>query len=87
MDEQIEKRIKRAFENKKYEWRTIQGVATESNVSQEDVRIYLSLHGDEIVKSSARNLKGETLYTSRENYRSRTGIGSRLSSVIRNRGA
>ena len=87
MDDKIEDKIKKAFENTKYEWRTVKGISIESNVSQELVLDYISIHGDELVKSSARNSDGEPLYTSRTNYRNKTSIGSRLSSVLRNRGA
>lgn len=87
MDQIIEDRIKVAFKEKKYEWRTIQGIANQVSVSEDVVRAYIAAHGDEIVKSSARNPKGEQLYTSRETYRKRANIGTRLSSVLRNRGA
>lgn len=87
MDKQLENRIKQAFENKKYKWRTVGGVASESNSSRELVHAYISSHGDELVRSSARNSEGEQLYTSRKNYREQTGIGFRLSSAMRNRGA
>lgn len=87
MDDNTRRRIKIAFENTQYEWRTVRGVAKEANVSEDHVRSYISSHGDEIVKSSARNEDGEQLYASRERYRSMTSFGSRISSSIRNRGA
>lgn len=87
MDDKIEDKVKKAFENTKYEWRTVKGISIESKVPQELVLEYISQHGDELVKSSARNSDGEPLYTSRSNYRNKTSIGSRLSSVLRNRGA
>lgn len=87
MNLQIEEKIKNAFGNTKYEWRTIRGVADECGITQDVVRSYIAIHGDEIVKSSARNAKGEPLFTSRKEYRSRANLGSRLSSIIRNRGA
>ncbi|QYJ78356.1 hypothetical protein [Shewanella acanthi] len=86
MNREIAKRIQIAFNNDEYEWRTINGVAKESNVSNELVQMYIAENGSEIVKSSARNEKGESLYTSRNNYRNRS-ISERLSSIIRNRGA
>jgi len=86
LNRDIAKRIQKAFNNDEYEWRTINGVAKESNVSNELVQMYIEENGSEIVKSSARNEKGEALYTSRINYRNRS-ISERLSSIIRNRGA
>lgn len=87
IDKQLEAKIKKAFENEKYEWRTVKGVAKEANTSYEIVQSYVSSHGDELVKSSARNDKGERLFTSRKNYRDRTGPGARILSILRNRGA
>jgi hypothetical protein len=86
LDYDVAKRIQKAFNNDKYEWRTINGVAKESNVSNELVQSYIRENGSDIVKSSAHNEKGEALYTSRNNYRNRS-ISERLSSIIRNRGA
>ena len=79
-------KIIRAFGNPKYEWRTIRGVAKETGVTQEDVKSYLTTHGDDIVKSSAHNKRGEQLYTTREHYRTSAGVLSRLSSALKNRG-
>lgn len=87
MNKQLEEKIKNAFDSKKYDWRTIRGVANECKTTREVVRSYISSHGDELVMSSARNSDGEQLYTSRKTYKERAGFGSRLSSVIRNRGA
>lgn len=87
MENQKAQLIKKAFANKNYEWRTISGVAKEANVSTEEVKRYISSHGSEIVKSSSRNEVGESLYTLRESYRANAGVGSRISSIFRNRGA
>jgi len=87
MNLQVEEKIKKAFGNTKYEWRTIRGVADECGVTQEVVRSYIATHGGEIVKSSARNAEGEPLFTSRKEYRNRANLGLRLSSIMRNRGA
>lgn len=87
MDKVSEKNIEKAFENDNYEWRTIRGVAKEAKVNQNDVRDYISRHGDKVVKSSARNREGEPLYASRKTRRERGSISSRFLSAVRNRGA
>lgn len=87
MEKDTENKIREAFGNDQYEWRTIRGVAKEINVNREIVLAYISLHGDEIVKSSSFNSNGEQLFTTRDKYKKQTGIGTRLSSVMRNRGA
>lgn len=87
MDINTESRIKNAFENTTYEWRTIRGVAKEINVSQDIVRNYIASHGDDIVKSPALNENGEQLYASRKVRRTTSSLGVRISSSIRNRGA
>ncbi|MFK3862822.1 hypothetical protein [Pseudoalteromonas rhizosphaerae] len=87
MNKQMSDLLRKAFENNKYEWRTIRGVSKETGLKEDDVRNYIKSHGDEVVKSSARNAEGETLYTSRKSYRERSSLGMRLSSILRNRGA
>ena len=81
-----DERLKKAFENPDYKWRTVRGVAKETGVSKDSVEGYLSTHGDHIVKSSSRNKKGEPLYTSRKSYRAKAGVLKRISSVMKNRG-
>lgn len=81
-----EERIEEAFENPKYNWRTIRGVSKETGLSGEVIAIYITRHGDRIVKSLIRNSKGETLYTTRKKYKEKTNIFTRLSSVMKNRG-
>lgn len=87
MNIDIEREIRRAFENEKYDWRTVRGIAKESGTSHEEVRLYISHHGEELVKSSALNSEGEQLYTTRSHYKQRVGLGSRITSILRNRGA
>lgn len=87
MDKKVEEQITKAFANKKYEWRTIRGIATEAKATQDDVRQYIKNHGSDIVKSSSRNEGGESLYTLRNLYRENASVGSRISSIFRNRGA
>lgn len=81
-----EEKIATAFANPKFKWRTVRGVAKETGFDNDSVSGYVSSHGDDIVKSSARNSKGEILFTSRKKFRDNAGIFSRLSSAMKNRG-
>ncbi|HFG1992785.1 TPA: hypothetical protein ACGG8C_003589 [Vibrio cholerae] len=87
MDRRSKEKIEKAFNNENYEWRTIRGVAIEANVTQKEVQEYINCHGDQIVKSSARNNDGEQLYASRKVRRERGSISSRFLSAVKNRGA
>ncbi|HBV9988667.1 TPA: hypothetical protein MEA99_002527 [Klebsiella aerogenes] len=80
-----EEKIKNAFGNKKYTWRTIRGVAKETGLDPMIVTKYIMTHEDEIVKSSMPNEKGETLFTSRLNRRSQSPW-VRIISAVKNRG-
>ena len=81
-----EEKLKTAFNNPKYKWRTVRGVEKETGIARDKVTGYISTNGDNIVKSSSRNLKGEQLYTSRRKYRDKAGVFVRLSSAMKNRG-
>ena len=81
-----EKKIKDAFKNPKFTWRTIRGIAKEAGVSTEQVRVYISKHGDEIVASSTTNTKGERLFATRKHYRGRVSIARRMLAAVKNRG-
>ena len=80
------KKLRAAFENPKYKWRTIKGVAKETGLSRESVKTYVTDHGEYIVRSSVRNTKGEQLFASRQVYRNKAGIFRRITSGIKNRG-
>ncbi len=81
-----EEKINKAFENSKYEWRTIRGVSKETGLNQEVVKRYVTSHCEQMVKSSARNEKGERLYTTRAHYRGTASVFARISSALKNRG-
>jgi len=81
-----EEKLKRAFINPKYTWRTIRGISKETGLSNEVIQSYVASHGGVIVKSSSRNARGEQLFASREVYRSKASPFRRISAALKNRG-
>jgi len=81
-----DEKIKKAFENPKYTWRTVRGVSKETGIKRESVKEYISSHGDNMVRSTSRNRQGEKLFASRKVYREKAGVFRRLSSAMKNRG-
>lgn len=81
-----EKKLKGAFKNPKYTWRTVRGVAKETGINQEIVKNYVINHGDQYIKSSSTNARGEVLFADREVYRSKASPVRRIISAIKNRG-
>ncbi|MGR3301271.1 MAG: hypothetical protein ACUZ8I_02095 [Candidatus Scalindua sp.] len=76
----------KALENPKFTWRTVRGISKETGLKQDSVQYYLYKQGGKIVKSSARNTKGELLFASRKVYRTKAGHFRRFASAIKNRG-
>lgn len=86
MEEKItNQKVIQAFENPKYRWRTINGVAKEVGISQDDVRHVIDAMADNIIKSSAHTENGEELYTTRQHYRQKSNVLNRIVSSIKNR--
>lgn len=81
-----EDKVKDAFANSKYTWRTVRGIAKETGVSPERIKSFILTNGDEIVKSSVLNQKGEQLFASRKVYRRKQSPLKRLISAVINRG-
>lgn len=45
INKQMSDLIRKAFENKKYEWRAIRGVSKEAGLNEDDIRNYIQSHG------------------------------------------
>ena len=75
-----------AFQNPEFTWRTVRGVSEETGIDPEAVQEFIVTHGDEIIKSSAINQKGEALYAARDVYRSKESPVRRLLAAFKNRG-
>lgn len=81
-----EEKVKKAFKNKKFTWRTVRGVSKETGISPDEIQTYVLSHGDQFVKSSSRNTRGEVLFADREVYRSKVSPVRRIMAAVKNRG-
>lgn len=81
-----DEKLKKAFRNPKFVWRTVRGLSKEAGISQTEVQRYVATHGDEIIKSSSTNTRGEQLYAARDVYRSKGSPLRRIASALKNRG-
>lgn len=84
MDEEWLK-IQRALENPKYKWRTIDGVANETGLDTVTIVSSLTNHSDTIIQSSIPSNTGAELYTTRDHYREKSTILSRVMSSLTNK--
>ncbi|MDG5814951.1 hypothetical protein QA601_07680 [Chitinispirillales bacterium ANBcel5] len=78
-------KVLRALENKKYRWRTIQGIAEEECMSAERVECVIHANKEKIVRSSLKSEKGETLYTTRRHYKQNASVCERIVASFKNR--
>ncbi len=85
-DKAVEEAIEKAFMNPKYTWRTVRGVSKETGLGSEQVISYVLNNGDEIIKSSSNNNRGEALFANRKVYRSKASPVRRVMSALKNRG-
>jgi len=61
-------RILNALSNERYQWRTLDGIATEAELPVERVIALLDQHSRDIVRSSVPSATGRSLYTTRSKY-------------------
>jgi len=78
-------RVIAALEDPRFDWRTIDGVATQTGLSPSQVLQVLQGADEEIVRSSVPDEKGRTLYTTRKHYRETHGLGARILSALADR--
>jgi len=72
------KKIEAALGNDKFQWRTLDGLATESGVPMRSVIAALDSHSDNVVRSSVPSESGKALYTLRAKYAANTSPFKRL---------
>lgn len=77
-------RVRRALENDKYSFRTINGVAKEANVKPADVEKAISRHNDEVVILHRRGSDGERLITTRKHYKKKATLKEKLMGAMLN---
>ena len=77
-------RVRRALENDKYSFRTINGVAKEANVKSIDVEEAISRHYDEVVILHRKGTDGERLITTRKHYRKKSTLKEKMMGAMLN---
>jgi hypothetical protein len=71
-----------ALNNPDYTWRTIGGIAKETRIPKARVARILDSLSDSVIRSSAPDPRGRTLYTTLDNYRAHSGILRRVLSAL-----
>jgi hypothetical protein len=80
-------RVVRALENPKYDWRTIDGISSETGIDRNQVALLLTFlqSTGEVVQSSVPDKRGRALFTTRNHYSSRRNVMNRILSVFSDR--
>ena len=78
-------KIRRALENPKYKWRTLEGIVKETAYPTITIVSSLSAHADQVIKSTIPSTDGHDLYTTRDHYREKSTIWDRIESAITNK--
>ena len=76
-----------ALEDSRYEWRTVNGVATDTKLTREEVLegLIKLIDANVVIRSEVPSAKGDELFTTRDHYRRFSSITKRLSAALRNR--
>jgi hypothetical protein len=77
--------IKKALENPKFKWRTIEGVAEETSLDPITVVNTIGANQDTIIKSSITSIDGKDLFTTRKYYKSKSSPWQIITSSIINK--
>lgn len=84
MDEK-EIKIIGALENDKFKWRTIDGIANDTNISKEEIASIISKCDDLIIKSNIPSIDGKELFTTRKQLKKKATLSEKFAAVINNR--
>ena len=63
-----------ALENRKWDWRTVEGIARDTELSEQQILEILEASPNEIIRSRIPDAQGRALYTTRRHYAQRRGI-------------
>ena len=76
-----------ALEDPRFKWRTVQGLATTTKLSTEEVLAAIAtlISGDIGIRSTIPAADGRDLYTTRAHFKSYTPLAQRLAAAFRNR--
>ncbi len=65
---ELEDKIIAALEDPRYDWRTVEGMAQETGVSEAVVMESLKRLADKVIESSTPDERGRSLFTTRRHY-------------------
>lgn len=77
--------IKKAAENPKYTFRTLDGLIGEAHVSLADVYQTIEQHPEEFVILFRKGKNGQRLITTRKHYKEKASMGERIMGAVLNR--
>jgi hypothetical protein len=77
--------VKKSLEHDHYRWRTVRGVARETNLTREEVYRLIQVHAEEVIKSSVSADSGEELFTTRAHFRRRQPAYVKITSALTGR--
>ena len=78
-------RVLEALEDRRFRWRTVRGVAADTEMAVEVVLEILRAYPAEVVWSSKMGRNGEQLVTSRRRFREFATVGEKLIGAFKNR--
>jgi hypothetical protein len=81
-DGALQELVTRALEDKRYEWRTVEGVAAQTGASVDQVLAVLKKLDKDVVRSAVPDELGRALYTTRKHYRATHGIWDKFRSAL-----
>jgi len=77
--------VKRALENPKFKWRTVDGVVEETGLDQVIVSASIAAQTGAVIKSSIPDKHGRDLFTTRKHYHEKSSLLERLEAAITNK--
>jgi len=77
--------ILKALANAQYRWRTVPGVAKETDLTEDVVKRAIAQAAEHVVRAAATSEEGQELYTTRDRYRQTASVSERLLGALKNR--
>jgi len=71
-----------ALEDDRYDWRSLDGIARQTDLERAQIRRIIGDLGALVVRSSIPDEEGRALYTTRSHYNSTHSIGARLLNAL-----
>lgn len=73
--------VLKALEDPRWDWRTVEGVARDTGIPENEVLAIIESSADEVIRSRVRDAQGRTLYATRQHYTNRRGFLDSFRSV------